>query len=174
MRKYFSVILVTACLMLPCVAQADMFVFEFNGGQSSASGILTAMSNGDGSFTAIAGHGTYTSPTYTDAAISLFPNPNAPGFAPSPLHYFAYDDQLLPSGAPGGLLDAYGLLFQLLGGTVELNVCDFSSVYHSIDRAPYHEDTGTFTLTAVPEPSTILLMGTILLGVAGALRRRLV
>ena len=173
MRRYFSVILVTACLMLPCVAQADMlFAFEFNGGQSSASGILTAMSNGDGSFTAIAGHGTYTSPTYTDEAISLFPNPNAPGFALS--HYFAYDNQLLPSGAPGGLLDVYGLLFQLLGGTVELNIFDAGSVYVSIERAPSRTDTGTFTLTAVPEPSTILLMGSILLGVVGALKRRLV
>ena len=176
MRSYFSVILVTVCLMLPCVAQADTFAFQFNASQSSsaASGILTALSNGDGTFTATAGLGTYTNPVGTDAAISLVPNPVAPGGSLSPFGHFYYDDTLIPSGVPDGLLDGDGLLFQLIGGTVELNIFYVGGGKYFAADSNRHDDIGTFTLTAVPEPSTILLMGTILLGVVGALKRRLV
>lgn len=177
MPRYSGVILAVASLVVPCVAQAGTveFAFEFNASQASASGVLTATSNGDGSFTAIAGNGIYTSSTYTDAAISLFPNPNAPGFSISPLGLFSYDDELIPSGAPGGLLTGGGLLFQLLGGTVELNIFRVSSGYMaSKGPSPHEDNTGTFTLTAVPEPGTIWLMGAMLLGVKRVLKLKLV
>ena len=176
MNKYFAVVLLAVCLMVPCVAQADGFTFQYTGtgGSSSASGELSATANGGGSFTAVSGGGLYSGFGYVNEAITLYANPSAPGAAISPSGAIEYDNQLFPSGGAAGLISYWGLLFTM-ADTSEVNIYQGGSTFDSY--AGYlpgvGSDTGTFTLTAVPEPGSILLMGTLLLGVAGALKRKL-
>jgi hypothetical protein len=174
MNKYFAVVLLAVCLMVPCIAQADGFTFQYTGGSSSASGELSATANGDGSFTAVSGSGLYSGFTFVDVPITLYANPIAPAEAISPSGAIGYDNQLFPSGGAAGLISYWGLLFTM-ADTSEVNIYQGGSTFDSY--AGYlpsvGSDTGTFTLTAVPEPGSILLMGTLLLGVAGALKRKL-
>jgi hypothetical protein len=87
-----------------------------------------------------------------------------------------WDNLLFPSGGPGQLLDYSGLLFQISGGPAELNIFGngANQLYSGYNAPPnFFSDSGTFAISAVPEPGSILLMGTLLLGVAGALKRKL-
>jgi hypothetical protein len=181
MNKYFVVFLLAVCLMVPCVAQADGFDFQYlsNDGASSASGYLWATANGGGSFTAVSSSGAVyqnSNLSLINDPMSLVFNPGGTGVTTSPLGDFNYDNQLFPAQADL-LIDSWGLLFSMPG--VEINLFgNGGAVYQDyVGVSPpatfTYSSLGTFTLTAVPEPGSILLMGTLLLGVAGALKRKL-
>lgn len=157
-------------------AFADEFTFTFDGPTIDASGMLNAVSNGGGSFTAISGSG-----TANGVALTLFPNPNGTSVTTSPAGNFYYDNQLFPT-QPDLLIDYYGLLFtaatspaNVAGATVtEINIWGNGSAsytyYENYLTYPFTEN-GTFTLAAVPEPMTMLLLGLGLAGLAGVRRK---
>jgi len=144
----------------PVFAAAVDAVFDFTdiGPGVASSGTLNAASNGDGTFTAISGSG-----TFNGIAITLIPDPTPPAQVTSPSGHFLYEDQLLPADDP--LILNGGLLFSLASGPIELNI--FSN---SADNYQTLTDNGvdavtTFALVAsVPEPSTgMIVLGGILL-----------
>jgi hypothetical protein len=142
-------------------AYADQFNFSFSGSGLSASGIFTTDPESGGSFlvTSILG-------TQNGLAMTLL----APGA-------YASNDNLLFPNFPQ--LDLSGISF--LSGTTDYNIYFLSggSVYMSCNDvadgacfAPAGVPI-TFTASPVPEPSSLILFGSGLAAIAGAMRRKL-
>lgn len=145
------------------VAHADTFNFSVGGSAEgfSGSGVLTTSTNGSGDLliTGITGTG----------VTSLI----APG------GFNGNDNLLFPSSQP--TLDSQGFSFTAVEGPDQFNVNVFNdgSGYFAFFRdedaftatIPISFEVGS-TVSPVPEPSTLLLIGTGLLGAAGAIRKR--
>jgi hypothetical protein len=164
------------CLLaLSCIAGASPlspftspFTFTYTATDGSgdwASAALIANDNGDGSFTAVSGNGTYTN-SFGSYLISLFVNPIAPGNAISPSGYFYYDNQLYPHRDP--VLNSGGLLFTFSTPTAtqeELNIWATGPWSYTAMTNTGHSSTET------PEPTTFAFMGVGLVGL-GLIRRK--
>jgi len=161
-------ILLSMCLLVLGTAMADTFDFTYAGGLYSGSGTLQAINNGNGTFTATSGSG-----VFDGFAISLIANPSAPNSSNSPSGAFYYDDLLFPTATP--VIDSGGLLFSINGlGATELNICSVGAGCGTTYTALLNNgggDTGRFTLSAVPEPSTLTFLGLGLLGITTLKRR---
>lgn len=125
--------------------------------QHQATANLVATDNGNGTFTAISGSG-----FYDGFAITLIPNPNAPGTAYSPTGYFYYDDLIIPNQIP--VVTNPGLLFAINdNGSTELNIFSEGTVYIAYLNNGSNGN-GSFAGTETPEPATVPLT---LIGLAG-------
>jgi PEP-CTERM motif len=151
----------------------QLFEFSFSGGGISDSGTLDATANGDGTYTATSSIGTITgAPDGVSDLNSLVPNPIAPGvsFADG----ISFDNQLLIAQNP--LLNENGLLW--ISNGVYANLYNRGGTYFYLDSVQFigGDGTGTavsFTLAAVPEPSTVVSGGiAVLMGFGFAWRRR--
>jgi hypothetical protein len=171
---------------LPAPGGDPMFAYSFSGPNGlSGSGILDAVFDGNGTYSATGGSGTVVSPDYV-GSMSLIPNvpSNNPNEIGSPSGAFIYDDQLLPAQNP--LITNGGLLFSPTGpgpaGFSEINIfSNGPSSYVYYDNTPggnTHPGNGygynaypitNFTLTAIPIPKS-LWGGLALLGAMGAFR----
>lgn len=155
-RVVFGALVLALAVAGPLCA-ATVFQFTDSGASFYATGTLTAIDNGDGTWTVIAGSG-----MLNEDPIFLIP-----GSGTSPLGAFNYNNLLYPAGNP--LLDGLGLLFRNTVTAAELNIWGNGpyppvpySTYVGLGSGnyPLADDNSVFTLTLwVPEPATWVMLG---------------
>jgi hypothetical protein len=197
MKKFFPALIALAIsLAITPAALADSFTYIFGsagnfnvGGVTFANGTLTVTGSmvspgtwliGGGDITLFSNEGIPNN-TAVPTPGTLIPvtagTHNGPaGSYTSPSGFFWYDDLLMPGSVPS--LDLYGLLFQV--GSAEINIWangsnPASGLGYTIYDNNGHSDTGTFDVVqnaVTPEPSTLILLGSALLGLAIILYRK--
>jgi hypothetical protein len=149
--------------MLPVIAQADVFSFNYNGAGVNASGLITAdktVTPGEWLITGITGY-------RNGDPITFIPIPD-PG-------QFLVDNLLFVPPDPGYFdgTDHSGFVIQTADGLFDPYYINATGHFES--QIPGNFNPGvpiTFTASAVPEPTSILFLGTVVLGLAGALKRK--
>ena len=149
--------------LVPDAAAGQVFQFSFTNSTVSITGTLTSNPNGDGTFTAVSGTAHVAgAPVNGDPAFVA--NPNAPGstvYSSLGSSYGVYDDLLRPGSSP--LITDGGLLFQFPSGLFVNIFSSGASSYIAQEitatRSIVYRNSGSFTLTAVPEPSSLVMMG---------------
>ena len=162
------------CLFLGCAQNvfADSVTFDFSisGVGISASGTLTATLLSGNQYLVTSITGTQRNGILPPAAMTLLG-----------LNLYGSNDNQINSMSP--FLTTFGLGFVLAGGTTDYNVY-YDNIAGSIG---YFECSSALTpcrllgsgepvkvsLSQVPEPGTLMLMGSGLLGLAGIARRKL-
>ena len=155
-------------------ALADTFSFTFTGFEYSGSGTFTTDAGVAGPF----GSTQYDITSFTSGSVTpdFGPSSNITGIST----FSGADNEVFDPGIFGIYqLDANGISFTLANGG-EVNLAAGFFTYYADANVPFSTEAVTFTLTddstspsPVPEPGSLALLGTGVLGLAGFVRRRL-
>ena len=159
------VILLSVVLAVAIAASADTFNFAYSGNGVAASGVITAEPVSGNEFLMTGITGFYNS----DAITGIIPC-GAPGTICD--NYGFLWDNLLFTDEPH--FDYYGLLFSTADSNI-VNVYVDGTRYINWDRSGGTDITSGFVTptSATPEPSTLLLLGSGMIGLPGLIRRKL-
>lgn len=175
MRMILSLALLSCTIVWLSAAHAETMAFSFSGNGLSASGTFygAPVNSGQWLVTGVSG-------SFNGSAITgIEPTSNSGNvFAINNIYYW-----------PGPVVDLYGIVFDVANGD-RVNLCFDSGCYGSAGvytAIVWDPNSGLTGLNAevyqfgapvgeeapVPEPGTLALLGTGLVGFAGALRRKL-
>jgi len=171
MKRCF-VLLAMLCFALTfvCIASADTIAISFSGATDSLTGTLYATNNLDGTWTVTGINAIYDGITVT----TIIPTGTDPHFVYDNLYYYPPNPTYF---------DNAGLLFDV--PTVgEVNLCytgaapcgnaGYTFIVWDGNAYTFNSVTSYSFGAPIPEPSSLLLMGSGLLAACGAVRRRFI